>query len=181
MATSPSTEGTAQIDDSRKTWFDHMTGYLKWKILGPDINNPFKSPLPLHQITRMANQRDYLAQHVQIRCLCDGYEVMIIANPGNPRIISSHPCISTMPQEVIVDYINRTGLDEFINNEIDRIGDEIRDHLKSRSKGKEEQTAILNSKKDGKTTTAIGGSENKKSANESKDSSKTKAYRILKR
>lgn len=174
MATSPSMEGTEQIEESRKTWFDHMTGYLKWKILGPDINNPFKTPLPLHQITRMANQRDYLAQHIQIRCMCDGYEVMIIANPGNPRVISSHPCISTMPQDIIIDYINRTGLDEYINSEIDRIGNEIREHLKTRSKEKEEHTAILNAKKKGKAANPIGTSD-------SKDSSKTKAYRILKR
>ena len=152
MATSPSTEGNTELEESKKTWFDHMDGYLKWKILGPDINNPFKTPLALHVITRMATQREFLAQHVQVRCLCDGYEVMIITNPANPRVVSSHPCISTMSQDVIIDYINRTGLDEFISLEIDRIEAEIKNHLNNRSKEKDEQTAVLNAKKRGKAT-----------------------------
>ena len=79
-----------------------------------------------------------------------------------------------MDQDVIIDYINRTGLDEYINAEIDRIEQEVRDHLNNRSREKEDQTAVLNAKRKGKATTAIAG-------NDPKDSSRSKNYRILKR
>lgn len=192
MTPQPSRDESAELRESQKTWFDHMTGYLKWKILGPDINNPFKPPVSYHLLTRMANQREYLAQHIQIRCMCDGYEVMIIANPANPRVTSSHPCISSMPHDLIFDYITRAQLDEFIEEEIDRITEEIKEHLAKRTQERAEYLSQLSAKKRAKTAdglSAIGKDPAKdgNAAKESgpskgaKDSSKSKGYRVLKR
>jgi hypothetical protein len=168
-ARSPSDTNTTV---SAKTWFDHMTGYLKWKVLGPDINNPYKTPLPYHSLNRMTIQQDYLAQYIQIRCMCDGYEVMVIANPANPRIISNHPCISTLDHTVIVDYIHRAGLDQFIESEMDRIRNEIKEHLGKRTKDREEPTHFLSDstkQKDGITGRAKDAT------------SRSRNFRIIKR
>ena len=114
------------------TWFDHMTGYLNWKVIGPDITNPFKTPHTLGTLNRMASQRDFLCQFVSIRCMCDGYEVMIISNPEKPRVLSNHPCISNMEVTEIVDYLHRHNLDDFIASQIDQIEQEIREHVTQR-------------------------------------------------
>lgn len=175
MSSRPETEPVAGEDAATpavKTWFDHMTGYLKWKVIGPDINNPFKTPIPFHVLNRMANQRDFLSQYIQIRCMCDGYEVMIIINPNQPRIVSNHPCISGMDRGEIVDYVRRSGLDEFIDDEIDRIEKEIQEHLTSRNReSDEESTTYLDGKKNRSGTSSKGN----------KDDSRSKNFRIVKR
>jgi len=161
-------------EHAKCTWFDHMTGYLKWKIIGPDIHNPYKTPLPFHTLHRMAHQRDFLNQFVQVRCMCDGYEVMIIMNPNQPRIISSHPCISQMDRGDIVDYIRRAGLDDFIDTEIDRIQAEIIEYLHMREKDMDsEQSDLLGQKKPNKSSAGPSGKK--------KDDSKSVNYRIVKR
>jgi hypothetical protein len=163
----------AQVEDVRsKTWFDHMDGYLVWKIIGPDITNPFKSPLPFPMLHRMANQREYLNQFIQIRCMCDGYEVMVISNPNAPRISTSHPTLSRMERHDVVDYIRRASLDEYFDAEIDRIQEEIRLYLRQREKTLDkDDTTFLAKKQQGKAP------EQKK-----KDESASKmAFRIVKR
>ncbi len=160
------------------TWFDLMTGYLKWKVIGPDINNPFKPPIPLANLTRMLNQRDYLCQHVTIRCMCDGYEVMMIVNPNLPRVISNHPCISTIPIGDIIDYIQRHHLDDVIEAELDKLEAEIREHVEHRKKHIELERQAENAT--GKNLFA-----DKKGEKEKKKEPSAKAgsrnYRILKR
>jgi hypothetical protein len=173
------------------TWFDLMTGYLKWKVIGPDIQNPFKTPQTLANLHRMLTQRDFLCQHVSVRCMCDGYEVMMIVNPNLPRIVSNHPCINTMPLGDIIDYLQRNNLDDFIEKELERIQVEIREHIEERKKSAaldlqtrdSETRGLLTGKKEGgQDRSGAKGSENTASANKSSaGKSGNRNYRILKR
>jgi hypothetical protein len=174
MVNQSTPEGTQNLSASHRTWFDQMTGYLKWKVLGPDINNPFMKPIALHTLNRMAANRDYLNQHIQVRCMCDGYEVMMISNPSQPKIISNHPCITGMDRSAIVEYIRRVALDDFIDQEIDRIEEEIRNHLRDRAKEKDETTEFLTAAKRAKASTpGIQKPEKEKSGSQN--------FRIVKR
>ena len=169
------------------TWFDLMTGYLKWKVIGPDIHNPFKAPHSLANLTRMMTQRDYLCQHVSVRCMCDGYEVMMIVNPSLPRVISNHPCINTMPMGDIIDYLQRHHLDDFIEAELNRIQEEIREHVAERKKQVElelksappETRGLLPERKKSDQESAKKQDGGKKKDGPGK--SGTRNYRILKR
>lgn len=139
-------------EEKPKMWFDHMHGYLTWKVYGPDIHNPFSREIPFRQLQRMATEWDFLNQYVHVRCLCDGYEVMTLINPLAPRIMSSHPCVSSMNRDEIVDYMKLTKIFESIAFEAQRIQDEIRDHLKIREEKHDEENKdtgiIKNSKRD---------------------------------
>jgi len=107
------------------TWFDYMTGYLKWKIIGPDIHNPFNTLPPLHILRRMSQQIDFLSQYVHIRCLCDGYEVMNIQNPCSPRVVTDHPSIAKLSITEIGSYMEREGLDQHVADEMARLQEDI--------------------------------------------------------
>lgn len=145
-------------------WFDHMNGYLTWKVFGPDIHNPYSKEIPYRQLQRMASEWDFLNQYIHVRCLCDGYEVMTLNNPLAPRITSNHPCVSSMKREDIVDFMSMTKIFETIAVEAQKIQDEIREHLKARedkfAQSKDGQKKSL-SKKDQKikpSAPATGGS-----------------------
>lgn len=114
-----------QTEPEHKTWFDHMTGYLRWKVIGPDIFNPYKVLPPLHVLKRMTNDLDFLGQFINVRCLCDGFEVMNIQNPCLPRVWTDHPVILRLDMHIIGNYMRRTGIDEFIHSEMVRIQEEV--------------------------------------------------------
>ena len=89
----------------------------------------------------MVSQRDFLCQYIHVRCICDGFEVMVMYNPHNPRIQSDHPCISQIPDKTVIEYIRDKEIDKMIWAEVDRIHEEVKAHLAIR-----EQTAKVEDK-----------------------------------
>jgi len=129
------------------TWFDQMTGYLDWEVVGPNLHDPFKVRMPVYLLRRMADDREFLCEYVHVRCLCDGYEVMVIENPSKPHFNSDHPCISKTAAKDIVGYLQKNAVDVYIWQQIEKIQEEIKQHVGIREKespdGDEEPTSIL--------------------------------------
>lgn len=123
------------------TWFDQMAGYLDWEIIGPNLHDPFKVKMPVHLLRRMVDDRAFLCEYINVRCLCDGYEVMIIQNPSKPDFVSEHPCISKTSAKDIVAYLQKNAIDVYVSQQIDKIQEDIRQHLGVREKEFEEEEA----------------------------------------
>ncbi len=81
-----------------------------------------------------------------------------------------------MDRGAIVDYIKRVALDEFIDQEIDRIEEEIRNHVRGRAKEKDETTEFLTAAKEAKAKPATPGI-----AKPEKDKAGGQNFRIVKR
>lgn len=102
----------------------------------------------------------------------------MIVNPHLPRVVSNHPCISTIPIGDIIDYIQRHNLDNLIESELEKLETEIRAHVEHRKKNMELERqaesasgkSLLSDKK---------GDKDKK--NEASTKSGSRQYRILKR
>jgi hypothetical protein len=168
----------AEAAEAGSTWFDRMNGYLKWKVIGPDIHNPFKPPPALSVLSRMANNREFLCQHISVRCTCDGYEVMRISNPNIPRIESDHPCITTTPIDEIIFYLQRHHLDEFIETELNRLQSEIKNYLAERKATLELEQQAKRAESRGRLL-PVEQEKDKKKVPENKTGSRN--YRIIKR
>lgn len=109
-----------------------MEGYLHWKIIGPDINNPYAPKMPDRVLTELAHREDSLRRRLSIRCMCDGYEVMFIRNLGSPSVKTDHPCIGDLSIPQIFDYLEREGIEARVQQEVLRIQAELREELKRR-------------------------------------------------
>lgn len=116
------------------SWFDKMEGYLDWKIVGPNIHNPYERTFSTRMIAQLAFDRALLKQLLLIRCLCDGFEVMVIENLSAPTIITDHPCVNALGKAAIMEYLQANGFAEEIESEIDRIQAEMREELAKRDK-----------------------------------------------
>ena len=112
-------------DDDESSWLDHMTGYLSWRVTGPDIHNPYKALPSTATLKRMTSDAPFLMQHICIRCSCDGHEVMVIVNPDAPRIQSNHPSVASLSNRDVIGYLHRNNLDQTIADEIEKIRLEI--------------------------------------------------------
>jgi hypothetical protein len=127
-----------------------MEGYLTWKVFGPDIRNPYKSELPIATLRRMVENHDALAQGVNVRCLCDGFEVMSVTNPLKPRVTSNHPCISAMRKDEILAFMEESGIFEMIETEMEKIRVDLLTYLAEREKRAPETNAQAAEKKKSK-------------------------------
>ena len=114
-----------------------MQGYLKWKVRGPDIHNPFAPPISNVQLNRLVHEDDYLRENIELRCTCDGYEVMLLTNLNKPRVRCDHPCLNVLTRREIIDAVGRHGLDEMVQTELKKIREDLAQELERRSKEKE--------------------------------------------
>ena len=127
------------------TWFDSMEGYLEWRVFGPDIYNPYRAPYPIVQLKKMAYEPGFLGQFIRIRCMCDGYEVMIISNPFQPVVKSEHPCVRAVVPAEIFTYMEEAGVSNYVRTEMERIQAEILKYVSERvANGEAEKSEVSN-------------------------------------
>lgn len=128
----------SQLKDEESTWIDKMHGYLKWKVRGPDIHNPYAPHISNIQLNRLVNDPKYLRESIELRCTCDGYEVLVLTNLESPRIRCDHPCLNVLTTRQIVDAIGRHELDDFLQEELTKIKTELNHEIERRKKEKKE-------------------------------------------
>ena len=126
----------------RANWFEQMEGFLNWTVIPPDITNPFKPPLPDRVLLELAYNPAALRSMSNLRCLCDGYEVLMIKNLETPIFRTDHPCISSLGRGEIMDYIERSGIHEKINTELSKVRKQIVDEINTREIESEDRGTV---------------------------------------
>lgn len=120
-----------------KTWFDRMGASLSWRVIPPAINAPFSTPLPTNTLLILLHYPTKLRSTFQIKCMCDGFEVLHLRNLEAPIYCTDNPCVAQMSVEEILDYLNRSEVMELVNQAIEVLRDEIIDELARREREKE--------------------------------------------
>jgi hypothetical protein len=162
------------VNEAPKNWFEQMEGFLDWKIIGPDLNNPFKPPISDIALHELATKRESLRKKMDLRCLCDGHEVLLIRNLGTPFLKTDHPCISKISRMEILDYLKRAGLEELILQEMERIQKEIEEELARRQIKAQEDA-------ERRAAQGLGGARRKKKDDKEKGTAGDAAFRIMRR
>lgn len=116
----------------RQNWFELMEGYVVWKVVGPEITNPFASPIPDNVLVQLASRSEKLMGAMTLRCLCDGHEVLQIKNLAKPIFITEHPSISAMPKDDVLRHLTVCGVEDIVRKELARIQGEIKNELERR-------------------------------------------------
>ena len=117
----------------RANWFEQMDGFLSWKLVPPNITDPFSPPIPDHVLQELARNARALRRLCTVRCLCDGYEIMSIKNLSAPIIRTDHPCITSMPRRDILGFLKRSGISQRIDEEIRNVRAQIEEELQRRA------------------------------------------------
>ena len=116
----------------KKNWFQKMDGLLDWKVIGPDIYNPFQKPFSDSALSELIDNKEKLKGLLDIRCLVDGYEVMIVRNLAAPRIRSDHPCIAAMPKWEILEAMEAQEVHAKVSETLDKIQGQMREEMERR-------------------------------------------------
>lgn len=131
-----------EMFEGEPTWLHKMGDYLEWKVLGPNIRDPYQTPLTDKQLEQMLTSEDSLKRHLNLRCLCDGYEVLLIRNLAKPTIRTDHPCLTTLTQAEAISYVDEVGLNEVVTEEMNHIRNEIQEELKRRKAESKKRRAM---------------------------------------
>ncbi len=104
-----------------RCWFEKMDGYIQWKVVPPDYNNPFKPPVADHILRELTQRRRSLRRVCKLKCLCDGFEIMSFDNLDAPSMFTEHPCISKMGISKVLDYVGGSNVHLLIEAQLERI------------------------------------------------------------
>ncbi|MBN8550072.1 MAG: hypothetical protein J0M12_12210 [Deltaproteobacteria bacterium] len=112
-----------------RNWFQLMDGYLIWKVVPPDYNNPFKPPVSEQVLHELVSRRSALRRVCKLKCLCEGFEMMTFDNLDDPGFFTDHPCISAMGTHGVLTYVFGSEVNVEIEEQLDKIEREMRELL----------------------------------------------------
>ncbi len=146
-------QGEEQVEvGEHQTWLDKMGTYLRWKVIGPDIKNPFAPAISDMALRRVLAEPQLMYEQLDLRCTCDGHEVLYMRNIARPFIRSDHPCIRLLNQVDLLDAISRQDINDLIAEEADRIYQEFKEEFEKRKTTKTKSQAL---ERGGKTVKEI--------------------------
>jgi|GEM_PF-5050486 len=115
-----------------RNWFEQMDGSLTWKLVPPEMMNPFHPPVDDIVLEDLVQSINALRGLCGVKCQVEGFEVLHIKNLQNPMMCTDHPCIATMPHRVILDFMNAAGISDRLAAEIEDIQRQISHELRRR-------------------------------------------------
>lgn len=146
-----------------KRWLEQMSSCLTWKVVGPDISNPFQPPFALEALQLLVERREKLNEKIEIRCLADGFEVLAVKNYHRLDIQTDHPCLTKLSRSDLDSYLKESGVAGVINAHVDKIEEQLRQEVERLlSQQRPSMTSLRDRRK-------------------KKDRSKDEGYRVVKR
>lgn len=102
--------------DEEGTWLNRMHPFLEWKVIVPDCNNPFGTPMSNNVLIEFATRKDVLLRHVELKGNVDGEEIITLKNiTRDIDVITNHPAVITMKRSDIKSYIQNSGVLKIID------------------------------------------------------------------
>lgn len=119
-------------DVTTQTWLDRMHTYLKWKIVAPEPNNPFKPPMSDKVLAELATQKPVLAKYVQLKCSMDGEEILKINNLATLSLETTHPELSKLSKVDLKRYLEFNKIMEIADQEMTQVQELYKSELARR-------------------------------------------------
>ena len=130
-----------------------MEGSLQWKVIPPELSNPYKPEVPEKTLQEWFDNPVALRKACAIKVVCDGFEVLFMKNLIAPMICSDHPCISSLSHSEILDYIARSSVNERVEEGLAKARIEIEQELKRRKAIQKSRSVFMPQKKEKKQKT----------------------------
>lgn len=128
--------------ESEKTWFEKMAGYLVWKIMTPDLSNPFRPHMSDKSLQELTENEDRIKKLLDIKCFCDGYEILTLKNYLNPKCVTDHPSLTKVTVKEVMNMLEVQGVTHKIDEELKKVKEGISDELVRRNHERERTAAL---------------------------------------
>ncbi|RMD85426.1 MAG: hypothetical protein D6808_05310 [Candidatus Dadabacteria bacterium] len=126
-----------EFEEEELNWLERMHPLMEWKVVYPECNSPFGTPMSEKALNELASKKEILIKYLELRARVDGEEIIVIKNlPSNLEVITDHPAVVPMRKSEIKRYLTKMGVMDFVDKEMDNIQEIYRKELKNRKRKK---------------------------------------------
>lgn len=113
-------------------WFQRMGDALKWRLITPDFTSPFRPSYSDLTLSNFAKSIDALLKACELKCICEGYEVLHARNLKAFIISTDHPCLTSLKNGDFAYYLRESGIFQDIVTQLESVQEMLRAELKIR-------------------------------------------------
>ena len=111
-----------------------MHSFLQWKVLAPDVSNPFERKFSDKALQELANDKEVLMKYLELKGLMDGDEVFhLVGIKAIKEVKTDNPYIRSMTKAEIKQYLQDYGIMEVVNQQMDDIQRTYQEELQRRA------------------------------------------------
>ena len=121
------------LNEESGSWLDRMHAFLEWRVVVPEFDNPFGTPMSDSVLMEFATRKESLLKHVELKGNVDGEEIITLKNISRDvDVITNHPAVIMMKKGDIRNYIKNSGLQKIIEDNLNQAQSKYLAELKRR-------------------------------------------------
>lgn len=93
-----------------QNWLMRMHSFLQWKLVCPELNNPYERKFSEKAIKELSEDLEVLKRYSKIRGLMDGEEIICISDLTKFEISTEHPSLSKLHRNEVKGYLETSGV-----------------------------------------------------------------------
>ena len=116
-------------------WLIQTHPVLRWRLIGPNIKNPFDSTASDQKLEGYVSDKSVLMEACQVHCLMDDTMVIKITDLTLMKYESEHPNLNNMTADDLDGYLKETGVWKTIDADFKKLQQACEDELAVRKGG----------------------------------------------
>jgi hypothetical protein len=117
---------------SAQDWLKTNQTVIKWRLIGPAINNPFDSQAANDRLEAYATDRSALMEVCSVQALMDDTVLLKISDLISMKFETEHPKLVELDRDTLKRYLESTGVWDDIGNQFKKFQSACKDELTNR-------------------------------------------------
>lgn len=114
-------------------WLEKNHSVIRWRVIGPNVRNPFDSASSDQKLETYASDRSTLMEACQVQAAMDDTILIKITDLSVFKFSTEHPYLVDLSREDLRRYLDKSGIAKMIQDELSKLQQACRDELKNRT------------------------------------------------
>ena len=114
------------------TWLEKSHPNIKWRLIGPNIRNPFDSLTTDLKLESYTSDRYALMEVCQVMAIMDESTILKITDLDSLQFLTEHPNLVSLQREDLDAYLKTSGVWDKISADFNELQKECRRELDAR-------------------------------------------------
>jgi len=116
-------------------WLDKMHSTIVWRLIGPNIKNPFDSNVTETKLEDYSTDRSTLMEVCEVQAYMDETVILKVLDLTDLTIETVHPNLVNLDRDSLSRYLKESGVWDFIEDEFKKLQEECRVEFEARKAG----------------------------------------------
>lgn len=115
-------------------WLEKVHSSVRWRLVTPNIHNPFDSASSNQKLEEYASDRTSLTAVCQVHADMDDTTILRITDFDLMQFDTEHPNLVGLTREDLQRYLQKSGVRDFVLKELAKFQQACKEEVKNRSK-----------------------------------------------